>query len=131
MEIKYGLRYSQFAAIGPGTVYQYNEASLIIDSSLYKKNKIIKTYGGLEPRVSLVYVLNESSSLKTSYNRVYQYLHLLSNTPLQHRFDLWVPSSQIIKPQIGDQVDLGYFKNFKKNTYEHPLKCITKYGEPN
>lgn len=126
LKINYGLRYSLFAAIGPGTVYSYDNADLISDSTMYKKNQIIKTYGGIEPRVSVVYTLNESSSIKTSYNRINQYLHLLSNTTSSTPVDLWVPSSQIIKPQIGDQVDLGYFRNFKQNNYEASVEVYYK-----
>ncbi|MCX6257363.1 MAG: TonB-dependent receptor [Bacteroidia bacterium] len=125
-KINIGLRFSEFAAIGPGTVYSYNDASQITDSTTYNKNQIIKTYGGIEPRFSVVYILDETSSLKTSYNRIYQYLHLLSNTTSETPVDLWVPSSAIIKPQIGDQVDLGYFKNFRDNTYEASVEIYYK-----
>ena len=126
LKVNYGLRYSLFAATGPGTIYLYDNSGLITDSTIYGKNKIIKSYGGLEPRISAVYILNESSSLKASYNRIYQYLHLLSNTTAETPVDLWVPSSTIIKPQIGDQVDFGYFKNFKDNNYETSLEVYYK-----
>ena len=125
-KVNYGLRYSEFAAIGPGIVYSYNDAGLVSDSVNYKTNQIIKTYGGLEPRISITYILNEASSIKTSYNRLYQYLHLLSNTTSSTPVDLWVPSSSIIKPQIGDQIDLGYFRNFNKNNYEASVEVYYK-----
>ena len=125
-KINYGLRYSQFAAIGPGTVYSYDDAALITDSTIYKSNDIIKTYGGLEPRISATFLINENSSLKTSYNRINQYLHLLSNTTSETPVDLWVPSSTIIKPQIGDQVDLGYFRNFDDNKFETSVEVYYK-----
>ncbi len=67
----------------------------------------------LEPRVSIAYQLNESSSVKASYNRMSQYLHLLSNTSSPTPLDVWTPSGKYIKPQILDQVAIGYFKNFK------------------
>ena len=121
-----GLRYSQFAAIGPGTIFSYDESGLVADSTIYGKGKIIKTYGGIEPRISVVFMLNESSSIKTSYNRVYQYLHLLSNSTSETPVDLWVPCSPIIHPQIGDQVDLGYYKNFRKNMFETSVEVYYK-----
>ena len=125
-KLNYGLRYSMFAAIGPGTVYSYSDAGLVSDSNSYNTNEAIKTYGGLEPRISLVFIINETSSIKTSFNRLYQYLHLLSNTTSSTPVDLWVPSSAIIKPQIGDQIDLGYFKNFGNNMFETSVEVYYK-----
>lgn len=124
--LNYGLHYSLFTQVGPGTVYAYDDAGHSIDSSTYKTNKIVKTYMGFEPRLSLVFVINKSNSVKASYNRIEQYLHLLSSTTTATPIDLWIPSSSIVKPQIGDQYVLGYFKNFKENTYESSVEVYYK-----
>jgi hypothetical protein len=124
--INYGLRYSLFTAIGPGTIYSYDTGGNAVDSGYYKTNQFIKTYSGFEPRISAAYILNESSSLKASYNRIYQYLHLLSNTTSSTPIDLWVPCSNNVKPQIGDQYALGYFKNFKENVYQASVEVYYK-----
>ncbi len=124
--LNYGMRYSLFSDLGPGTTYTYDSSLNIIDSATYNNNQVIKTYGGLEPRASIVYVLNEKSSIKASYNRIYQYIQLLSNSTVQTPVDLWVPSSNNVKPQLGDQVALGYFRNFKNNSYETSVEVYYK-----
>jgi hypothetical protein len=126
LTLDYGLRYSLFTQTGPGTVYSYDDAGHAIDSVTYKTNQIVKTYMGFEPRLSAVYVINNSNSIKASYNRINQYLHLLSSTTTSTPIDLWIPSSTIVKPQIGDQYVLGYFKNFKKNMYESSVELYYK-----
>ncbi len=127
LTINYGIRYSLFNALGPGTVYSYDAGGNIIDSSIYSNNQNIKTYMGFEPRLSFVFILNSSSSIKGSYNRIYQYMHLLSNTTSSTPVDLWIPCSQIVKPQIGDQVALGYFKNLHNNMFETSVEVYYKY----
>ena len=126
LKITYGLRYSNFSAIGPGVVYSYNENDEIIDSTSYNKGEIIKNYGYLEPRISASYLLNKESSVKVSYARNAQYIHLLSNSTSSSPTDLWLPSSTIIEPQISDQLALGYFRNFKNNTYETSVEIYYK-----
>ncbi len=124
--INYGIRESMFTTIGPNTIYSYDGAGAIIDSSVYKKNQPIKTYFGFEPRLSFSFILSDRHSIKASYNHINQYLHLLSNTTASTPVDLWVPCSQIVKPQIGDQVALGYFRNFKDNMYETSIEGFYK-----
>ena len=122
----YGIRYSNFTQIGPGEIYSYDTDGEVKDSTKYTENNIISTYHGIEPRLSLNYVLNESSSIKTSYNRMYQYLHLLSNSSGGNPTDAWLPTSNNTKPEIADQVALGFFKNFKNNTYEFSVETYFK-----
>jgi hypothetical protein len=74
----------------------------------------------------LNYALNGSSSVKASYNRIYQFLHLLTNTTTTTPTDLWLPSSNNVKPQISDQVSLGYFRNFLNNEFESSLEVYYK-----
>ena len=126
LKITYGLRYSNFTVIGPGVVYSYNENDEIIDSTSYNKGEIIKNYGNFEPRISASYILNKKSSVKVSYARNAQYIHLLSNSTSSSPTDLWLPSSTIIEPQISDQVALGYFRNFKNNAYESSVEIYYK-----
>ncbi len=124
--VTYGLRYSLFTQLGPGNIYSYDANGNVIDSSMYSTNQAVKTYAGIEPRISAVYILNPASSIKASYNHINQYLQLLSNTTVSTPVDLWVPASAIVKPQIGDQEDIGYFRNFKDNTYESSVEVYYK-----
>ncbi|MGB0432052.1 MAG: TonB-dependent receptor plug domain-containing protein, partial [Bacteroidia bacterium] len=73
------------------------------------------------------YLLNETSSIKSSFNRNYQYLHLLSNSTTGTPTDIWVPSSNNVKPQIADQFAVGYFKNFSDNMFEFSIEGYYKY----
>jgi len=108
----YGLRYSVFMNMGEGTEWNYNDAFEPTDSTYYGKWDIYNTFGGFEPRLGLNYQLNESSSVKASYNRMYQYMHLASNSTSASPLDVWFVSSPTVKPQIADQVAVGYFRNF-------------------
>lgn len=122
----YGIRYSNFTQIGPGEIYTYNDKGEVTDTTKYIGNNPVASYNGIEPRLAINYILNESSSIKTSYNRMYQYLHLLSNSSGNNPTDTWLPSSNNIKPEIADQVALGFFKNLKNNTYEFSLETYYK-----
>jgi len=126
MKANYGFRYSLFSSIGPGTVYTYDEVADIVDSVSYPRGKIYNTFGGLEPRLILNYIINDSSSVKVSYARTRQYIHLLSNTTSTTPFDLWVPSNTNILPEIADQYTLGYFRNFSNNMFETSVEIYYK-----
>lgn len=125
--IGYGLRWSGFSALGPGTVYQYDESGEeVIGETEYDKGEIIKTYHGFEPRLSATFLVNEKSSIKGAYNRTRQYIHMLSNAGTSTPTDLWFPSTAVIKPQIGDQYTLGYFRNFFDNMLETSVEVYYK-----
>jgi hypothetical protein len=126
LKASYGLRYSLFSSLGPGTVYTYNDVSDVVDSASYPKGKIFNTFGGLEPRILLNYVINDSVSVKASYARTRQYIHLLSNTTSTTPFDLWIPSNINILPEIADQYTLGYFRNFSDNMFETSVEIYYK-----
>src|SRR5664279_472916 len=126
LKATYGLRYSLFSSIGPGTVYTYNQVADVLDSAIYPKGKIYNTYGGIEPRLLVSFVINDSSSIKISYARTRQYIHLLSNTTSTTPFDLWVPSNVNILPEIADQYTIGYFRNFSNNMYETSVEVYYK-----
>nr|WP_315233946.1 TonB-dependent receptor [uncultured Flavobacterium sp.] len=139
--LSYGLRYSMFYRLGQSTVNIYeNDNPVIFNSELqiyekatpistkfYNRNKVIQSYNYLEPRFSLAYQINEDQSVKASYNRMVQYLQLISNTSSPTPLDVWTPSDSFIKPQIADQVALGYFKNFENDMYS--LEVETYYKE--
>lgn len=121
----YGLRYSVFDYTGPGTAYEIEDGE-VASTQTYDDWETIQLYHGLEPRVSIKYLLNEVSSLKVAYNRNYQYMHLLSNSTSGSPTDRWVPSSNNVKPQIADQVAAGYFRNFADNMYEFSAEVYYK-----
>lgn len=122
--IDYGIRYSLFNAFGPDKTYTYNDAVPgvrrdTVSSRQYKSGEVIAAYGNFEPRVSFKVQANPTSSIKGSYNRMAQYLHLISNTTASNPLDVWNPSSKNIKPQLADQYTLGFFKDLgKSRTYE-------------
>jgi len=125
--LTYGIRYSFFNYLGNNdSIKTFDSQGNQTGIEYLEKNKTNKFYGGFEPRLAMKYMLDETSSLKLSYNRNYQYIHLLSNTTASSPTDSWVPSSNNIKPQIIDQIALGYFKNFKKNTYEFSVETYFK-----
>lgn len=126
-----GLRFSNFLALGEGTQRQYNENAPINDENVsniiqYKNNETIKTYNGLEYRLALRYLLNETLSLKMSYDTNYQYLHKLSTNTTQSPTDTWKLSDLNIKPTFGQQATLGLYKNFKGTPYEVSLETYYK-----
>lgn len=117
INLMYGLRYSGFDLVG-GTKFEYdNNGDLLSLDSTLGRWESIQYHQGLEPRFSMSYVISESNSIKVGYNRNFQYLHQLSNSTTSSPTDVWVPSSNNIKPQIGDQVALGYYQNLSKNKY--------------
>ena len=126
LKLYYGLRLALFSNVGPGEFYDFDENGNLSYTTEIEDFEFVKTQGGLEPRVALNYMLSSKSSIKTSYNRIYQFLHLLSNSTTTTPTDLWLPSSNNVKPQIADQVSAGYFRNFKENEYESSLEVYYK-----
>lgn len=121
-----GLRYSMFQNIG-GTVNRYGDDTEPLSSTTYDAREFHGTQGGLEPRLSMRHMLGTSSSIKMSYNRMRQYLQLASNSTTGTPLDIYFPASENIKPQIADQIALGYFKNFNDNSYELSAEVYYKY----
>ena len=96
----------------------HSQKATPIDTISIARDASIKSYLNLEPRVSAAYQLSENSSIKASYNRTAQYIHLISNTSSPTPFDIYAPSGQFIKPQLGDQFAVGYFKGFENFSLE-------------
>lgn len=124
--MNYGVRFSSFSLLGPGTFYTYNDDSSVKDSSAYNKTGLVKTYFSVEPRLSFSYILNEQNSIKAAYARNTQNMHLLSNSTTSSPTDVWIPSSNNVKPEIADQFSVGYFRNFKENQYEFSTELYYK-----
>ncbi len=123
---KYGLRFSHFANVGKTYIYNFDENYEPTDSTFYGKGEFFSPYYGLEPRFGAVYLLNEVSSIKASYSRTRQYVHLGQNSTAGTPFDVWFPSSPNVKPQLADQVAVGYFRNFLDNTIEGSVEVYYK-----
>jgi hypothetical protein len=140
ISLSYGLRYSLFYRLGQSTVNNYADNNPItfntdlqlyekatpISTQFYGKNKTIQSYNNLEPRFSISYKINDDQSVKASYNRMAQYLQLISNTSSPTPLDVWTPSDNYIKPQIADQVALGYFRNFSDRMYSLEVETYYK-----
>ncbi|MDR1225368.1 MAG: TonB-dependent receptor [Prevotellaceae bacterium] len=127
LTLKYGLRATLFQDIGPSTVYLYDENYHLSDSAKYGKGGIYQNYWGLEPRLGAVYQLTDNSSVKASYSRTVQFMHLVSNSSAGSPLDVWVPSSPNIKPQSAQQSSLGYFHNFLDDAIETSVEVFYKY----
>jgi hypothetical protein len=126
LSLNYGLRYSFFNRTGAGNAYDLDAEGNINEVVNYEKGESMQYYGGLEPRMSANYLLNEKSSLKLGYNRNYQYLHLLTSSTSSTPTDRWIMSSNNVKPQIADQISLGYFRNFADNMFEGSVEAYYK-----
>jgi CarboxypepD_reg-like domain/TonB-dependent Receptor Plug Domain len=126
LDIIYGVRLSNISIKGPGNFFEYNTKGEIIKTTKYTKGQTVKTYFNAEPRLSLSYKLNEITSIKGSYNRNVQNLHLITNTTSANPTDVWLPSSNNIKPEIADQVSVGFYKNSAKGTYEFSSEIYYK-----
>ncbi|HXB11898.1 MAG TPA: hypothetical protein VNZ45_07935, partial [Bacteroidia bacterium] len=121
-----GLRLTTFSLLGPGTFYTYDPNGNESDSAKYTSGQIVKTYINPEPRFNANYMLDEVSSVKASYDRNVQNLHLLSNSTSSNPTDLWIPSSNNVKPEIADQFSVGYYRNFNDNNYEFSVETYYK-----
>ena len=138
--VSYGLRLSSFHRLGQTelNIYEKDQAvnfneelkiyekGQVIGVDTYDSSDVIASFMNLEPRLALAFQINENSSVKASYNRMSQYLHLLSNTSSPTPLDVWAPSGKYIKPQLLDQIALGYFKTFKDNKYSLEVETFYK-----
>lgn len=140
ISLNYGLRYSNFQRLGEQNVNNYaNDQAVIFNPELqiyeegtptsvthYNKNKKIIGFGNLEPRLAVSYAINDNQSIKAGYNRMSQYIHLISNTASVSPLDIWAPGDQYLKPEILDQVALGYFRNFRNGKYSLETEAFYK-----
>ncbi|MEP7279050.1 MAG: TonB-dependent receptor [Bacteroidota bacterium] len=126
IKVNLGLRYSNFKQVGPYTNFTEDANGNKLDSTQYGRGQKVKSYGGLEPRFTLRYALNDQTSLKGSVTRNLQYIHLVSNAGSTLPTDLWVPSTYYVQPQIAWQYAAGLYKNFKDNTFETSVELYYK-----
>ncbi|MEZ5084291.1 MAG: TonB-dependent receptor [Bacteroidales bacterium] len=126
VNFNYGLRYSMFNVVGPGTFYTYADDGLVTNTEVYEKGESVIHYFGFEPRASVSFIINENSSVKASFQRMYQYIHLLSSTTSENPTDIWVPSSANVKPGSSEQYSIGYFRNYFDNTLETSVEIYYK-----
>ena len=138
--VSYGVRVSSFLRLGNQTLntyannqpvifnpnFQIYESAEPIGTVNYGKNETVAKFENLEPRLAISYTFNENQSIKASYNRMSQYLHLISNTQSPTPLDVWAPSDNFLKPQLLDQVALGYFQNIKDDEYSLELETFFK-----
>ena len=127
--LKYGMRFSMFNNIGPGTTYQFNEEGIATDSTTYSSGDFYNNYNGFEPRLGIVFLINETSSIKASYSKNRQYIQQASNSTAGSPLNIWFPSSPNVKPQVGQQFALGYFRNFEDNMFETSIEVYYKYSD--
>lgn len=129
--MSYGVRYDMYQYLGSRNVRQYAENQPVSDGSVigettYGDGEKIISYNGLGPRVSARYSLSKSSSFKAGYNKMYQFIHLISNTATIAPTDIWKLSDQFLEPQIVDQYSLGFYNNFKGNIFETSIEVYYK-----
>ncbi len=127
----YGFRFSSLINLGPASVYTYDpdverNTSNIIDTTLFEEGEVIKHYYGLEPRISTNYIFNDAQSVKASYTRTYQYLHLISNTVIPSPTDIWKISDQYVPPTRSDHYSLGFYQNLGNNMFETSIELYYK-----
>jgi outer membrane cobalamin receptor len=130
LTVEAGLRIPVFMSFGPSRHYRYQPGPItfsnIVDTVSYNAGEIIKTYAGLEPRLAVRYSTGQFSSIKFGYNRINQFLHLVSNTAAVTPVDIWQPSGYYFKPQRADQVSLGYYKESKNKKYNASIEGFYK-----
>ncbi len=117
ISLEAGVRIPVFVSFGPAEIYTYNSENDLSDTLDYKGWQPIKAYAGIEPRLSARYSISETSSIKIGYNRISQFLHLISNTAAITPIDIWQPSGYHLKPQRADQISAGWFKDTGNKKY--------------
>jgi len=127
LKINIGLRGSYFAQVGPYNDIVYGpDNQTVIDTIYYDNGEKIADYYGLEPRFSARFTIDKTSSLKAGITFNNQYIHLVSSSTSTLPTDLWIPSSDKVKPQIGMQYSVGYFRNFADNKFETSIEVYYK-----
>jgi len=127
LKLSAGARETYFAQVGPFDRFVKDpNTGLTVDTIHYAGGQTVKAYLHTEPRISLRYSINNTSSVKASFTQIYQYLHLASLSSISLPTDLWVPSSDRVQPQFGTQYAIGYFRNFKNNAYETSVEVYYK-----
>jgi len=126
LSLNYGLRVPVYWMVGPGDNYTFDVNGNVQDTTHYEPWEKIVSYATLEPRISANFRAGPVASFKVSFNRLSQYVHLLSNTTSERPTDVWIPSSPLVKPQLVNQFAAGYFRNFRENEWETSAELYYK-----
>jgi len=126
IKINAGIRYSWFGQVGPYTRYGLDDNGNKLDSVSFASGELVKNYGGWEPRLNARFEISENSSIKASFSKTYQYIHLVANNGSTLPTDIWMPSTAIVKPQKSWQYALGYFQNFLNDAVETSIEVYYK-----
>ncbi|MFN8393935.1 MAG: TonB-dependent receptor plug domain-containing protein [Bacteroidia bacterium] len=126
LHVDYGIRGSMFNLLGGGNFYGFDEDGNVQDTTHYDDWSVVKSFLNPEPRLSMSYTLGASNSLKAAYTRNAQYLHMVTNATSTTPTDVWLLSTNNVKPELSDQVSLGYFHNFKEGMYETSAEVYYK-----
>ena len=118
LKLNVGLRYTNFCHIGPFTRYILNNTGNVVDSITYRPGELINQYNKVEPRLSMRILLDSATSIKASATLNYQFLHQISIASISLPTDVWMPCTDLLKPQTVIQVSLGVFRNFYHNMFE-------------
>jgi hypothetical protein len=126
LTVRYGLRASLFQNIGKSRIHGYDENFDVVDTTYYKKGEVFNNYWGIEPRAGINYMIGRTASIKASFSRTFQYLHMASNSTGTTPFDVWFPSTPNVKPQISDQVSAGFLKHLFNGAIETGVEVFYK-----
>lgn len=126
LNIEYGLRLNSFMVLGDGAIYTYNNEGKVENSTFYKKNDVIENYYTLEPRINIAYILSPTTSLKAAYSYNSQNIHVISNSTAGNPTDVYLPSSNNVKPELCNLYTLGYFRNFNEDKFEFSTEVYYK-----
>lgn len=126
LKLTYGIRLTALSVFGPDSVYTYDNAGNIVSRQWYANGKIVKTYFNPEPRLAANYQIDNTSSLKLSYDRTVQNIHLLNNSTSSSPTNVYLPTSNIVKPEVSDQVATGYYSTLHNRAYEFSSEVYYK-----
>ncbi len=128
INIAYGLRVSTFSVVGQGAFYNVNQATgMVIDTTKFGKGTFAETFLVPEPRLSASFLLRNGASIKVSYDRNAQFMHVISNVTTSTPTDIWTPTNNNVKPEIADQGSVGYYQNFLQGKLEFSAETYFKY----
>ena len=127
VNLTYGIRLSSFSILGEGDYFQLDNEGRVIQTTHYERGEFVKTYFNLEPRLAASFVINPRTSFKASYVRNVQNLHLVSNSTSSNPTDKWIANTNIIKPELSDQVSAGYYKDLFNGKIELSIETYYKW----
>jgi hypothetical protein len=126
INLTYGLRLSTFSVLGKGDFYNIDENGKVTDTMSYNSGEVVKTWVSPEPRLAASYIFNKDRSIKVSYVRNAQNLHLISSSTSANPTDKWIANTNIIKPEISDQFSVGYYQDLFKEKVELSVEAYYK-----